>query len=485
VAPARAVGQNGGVPAACQRHLAAIACAAALLSACGASPMTAPPAGTSVAPTGTARPVASGTRVSLAGAVVTLSTPLPRGRPRATPGAGPTAAPPTTLRAAALAAEPAPPPQAAPATPGPDPDVAALRAMVQGMSLDDEVGQLLLLGFEGGDAAGAAVAIGELRAGGIALLSNATSADAVARLNQDLQALARANAVAPLLIAIDHEGGPVQRITSGLPNLGANWDLGQVTPLEAAVQQACTRGAEHGRELAALGIHMNLAPVLDVWDNPENTVIAHRAYSSDPQVVAQLGSAYIEAMQGAGVLAVGKHFPGHGSSTEDSHLTLPVVRHDRARLDAVELVPFRAAIRANVAAIMLAHVSYPLVDPTPDLPASLSPAIATALLRDELGYQGLVLTDDMGAMVAITGRYEAGDAAVRAVQAGADMLIVVGPVERQRRMAQALRAAVGSQISKERLDAAVERVLVAKRAAGLLPLPPQSLAPAEPVCSPR
>src|SRR5581483_11268916 len=152
-------------------------------------------------------------------------------------------------------------------------------------------------------------AIGELRAGGIALLSNATSADAVARLNQDLQALARANAVAPLLIAIDHEGGPVQRITSGLPNLGANWDLGQVTPLEAAVQQACTRGAEHGRELAALGIHMNLAPVLDVWDNPENTVIAHRAYSSDPQVVAQLGSAYIEAMQGAGVLAVGKHFP--------------------------------------------------------------------------------------------------------------------------------------------------------------------------------
>jgi beta-N-acetylhexosaminidase len=182
------------------------------------------------------------------------------------------------------------------------------------------------------------------------------------------------------------------------------------------------------------------------------------------------------------VLAVGKHFPGHGSTTEDSHLTLPVVRHDRNWLDAHELVPFQAAIQANVAAIMTAHVSYPAIDPVPGHPGSLSPVIVSGLLRGDLGFDGLVITDDMGVMEAITGRYEPGDAAVKAVQAGSDMLIVVGPIERQRRMAQAIVSEVGTSISPERLDASVRRVLRAKQQAGLLGTQRSSPAPAGPAC---
>lgn len=343
-----------------------------------------------------------------------------------------------------------------------------IEARLAGLSTADKVGQLLMAGFEGADAAGAAAAIGELRAGGIALLANAKTADQARVLTAELQRLAAAQGLPPLLIAIDHEGGPVQRIRTGVSSLGPNWQLGQVRPLEAAVAAACSRGAIHGRELADLGIRMNLAPVLDVWDNPENTVIGERAYSGDPAIAARLGAAYVEALQARGVLAVGKHFPGHGSSREDSHLTLPVVRHDRARLEAVELAPFRAAMAANVASIMTAHVSYPLLDPVPDRPGSLSPAIVDGLLRGELGYGGLIVTDDMGAMEAITGRYEAGDAAVKAVLAGSDLLIVVGPLERQRRMVRAILAEVGTSISPERLATSVRRVLRAKQQAGLL-----------------
>jgi beta-N-acetylhexosaminidase len=249
------------------------------------------------------------------------------------------------------------------------------------------------------------------------------------------------------------------------------------------VLTACARGATHGRELSALGIHMNLAPVLDVWDNPQNSVIGERSYSSDPETVARLGTAYIHGLQAQGVLAVGKHFPGHGSTSEDSHVTLPVVQHDRAWMEAHELVPFRAALRGSVAAIMTAHVSFPLIDPLPDRPASLSPPIVSGLLREELGYDGLVLTDDMGVMEAITGRYEAGDAAVKALQAGSDMLIVVGPLARQRRMVEAIAAEVGSTISPERLDASVRRVLRAKQQVGLLESGRSTLASRSMSCS--
>ena len=341
-------------------------------------------------------------------------------------------------------------------------------ATLAALSVHDKVGQLFMLGFDGSDATGADSALDELRAGGIALLSNATDADAARELTRGLQSLAVARGTLPPLFAIDHEGGVVQRIRSGATVFGPAFEVGQIEPLEAAIAQAERRGSVHGRELASMGINMSLGPVLDVWDNPENQVIGNRAFSRSASVVAALGSAYVTSLQAQGVLAVGKHFPGHGNSLEDSHQTLPVVRRDRATMDSVELLPFQSALQAGVAGIMTAHVSYPAIDTIQDRPASLSPRIVTGLLRDELGFQGLVLTDDMGAMEAITGRFEAGEAAVQAIEAGSDMLIVVGPLTRQRRMVQAVLDEVGGRISAERLDASVRRVLEAKRRAGLI-----------------
>jgi beta-N-acetylhexosaminidase len=249
---------------------------------------------------------------------------------------------------------------------------------------------------------------------------------------------------------------------------GPQWELGQL-PLSDAVAAARQRGQTHGRELSAIGISMNLAPDLDVWDNPANTVIGERSFSDDPSVAAQLGAAYIQGLQQQGVLAVGKHFPGHGSSAEDSHQTLPVVPHDRAWLDTHELVPFRSAIQAHVAAIMVGHLSFPLIDPAPSRPSSLSPVFVTSILRNDLGYDGLVITDDLGGMKAITAGYSPGTAAVQAFVAGSDMLLSVGPLDTEQEMVQAITDAVGPTISMQRLDASVRRILLAKAQAGLLP----------------
>ena len=360
----------------------------------------------------------------------------------------------------------------------PLPPIDPLEALLRQMSVEDKVGQLLLLGFSGSDADGAAMQIAELHAGGIVYLTNATAAEQARWLSESLQQRAEGAGTLPLFIAIDHEGGAVQRLRAGVTSYGPAWNLGQIRPIEAAIQNACDHGATHGRELAALGINVNLAPVLDVWDNPRNTVIGDRSLSGDPELAARLGQAYIAGLQGAGVLAVGKHFPGHGSTVEDSHYELPVVFRDLAALHGHELVPFETAVRSGVGAMMIAHIALPLVDPVPDRPATLSPIVVTDLLRGELRYDGLIMTDDMGAMRAITDRYGAGEAAVQAFLAGNDLLIIAGPDQRQRAAADALIAAVGTTIPLERLDASVRRILDTKRKLGLLQLPAGPLSPA-------
>lgn len=359
----------------------------------------------------------------------------------------------------------------------PAPATDPLDGLMRGMSVEDKVGQLLLLGFSGSDAEDAAAQIGELRAGGIVYLANTSDAAHARDLSAALQAQARDGGTLPLFIAVDHEGGRVQRIRDGVTTFGPPWNVGEIRPIESAVAAACERGLVQGRELAPLGINVNLAPVLDIWDNPRNTVIGDRSFSDDPVIAARLGQAYIAGLQGAGVLAVGKHFPGHGGTVEDSHFELPVVFRDLDALRAHELAPFAAAIDSGVGAIMIAHIALPLVDPVPDRPATLSPVVVTDLLRGALGYKGLVMTDDMGAMRAITDRYSPGEAAVQAFLAGNDVLIIAGPTQRQRAAAEALRAAVGDTIPMERLDASVRRILETKRALGLLPGPSGSSNP--------
>ncbi len=358
--------------------------------------------------------------------------------------------------------------QAGSSSPTPVAGSADVDAILARMSVRDKVGQLFMLGFPGSDAANAFPVLDQLRAGGVLLTTNVSDAAAAQTLTAALQAEAKSDDLLPVLISVNHEGGDVQPITGGMTVYGPQWELGQLKPLSDAVAAARQRGQTHGRELSAIGISMNLAPDLDVWDNPANTVIGERSFSDDPSVAGQLGAAYIQGLQQQGVLAVGKHFPGHGSSAEDSHQTLPVVLHDRAWLDAHELVPFRSAIQAHVAAIMVGHLSFPLIDPAPNRPSSLSPVFVSSILRNDLGYDGLVITDDLGGMKAITAGYTPGTAAVQAFVAGSDMLLSVGPLDTEQEMVQAITDAVGPTISMQRLDASVRRILLAKAQAGLL-----------------
>lgn len=250
----------------------------------------------------------------------------------------------------------------------------------------------------------------------------------------------------PILIAIDQEGGSSRRLVEGFTPVPAMREL--AAGGEEAVRKAATTTAG---ELRSLGIGLDLAPVVDVDSNPENPVIGERSFSADPDEVALLGAAWIESMQSCSVACCAKHFPGHGDTSEDSHHVLPRLPHDMDRLRRVELPPFTSAIRSGVASIMTAHVRFDAVDP--DHPATLSSKVLDGILREELGFDGVIISDDLE-MEAIAGTMEIGEAAVRAVDAGVDLLLCCHREDRQRRVLEAL----GSGLRDDRAEEASERV---------------------------
>ncbi|HWI51873.1 MAG TPA: beta-N-acetylhexosaminidase [Symbiobacteriaceae bacterium] len=333
------------------------------------------------------------------------------------------------------------------------------------MDLTAFAGQLVMAGFQGTALpSDFARQVEEDGLSGIILFSRNLSGPAqIRRLTDQLQALTPDGL--PMLIATDQEGGIVARL-SGIAgtDFPGNMALGAAHSPELAHAAALAAG----RELLALGINMNLAPVLDVNNNPQNPVIGVRSYGEDPHLVAELGAAAIRGYQEAGVLACGKHFPGHGDTAVDSHLALPTVAHDRVRLDEVELVPFRAAVAAGVGAIMTAHVVFPAYEPDPARPATLSRPVLTGLLRDRLTFDGLVITDCME-MKAIANGFGTVAAVVEAVKAGADLVLVSHTAQTQRAAVAALKAAIASgEIPAERVEQALGRIRRAReRAAGV------------------
>lgn len=405
----------------------------------------------------------------------------------AAPGAA--TAPETAPSGVAAGATPAPtdgiaagfapePPIATPARPAaaysplvpslvvPDQDPRVDVAFAQLATDEDKVGQLLLLGWIGDSAEAARPVIRELRPGGIVFVQNTKSGAEATAMNATLRRIASEQGIVRPIAAIDHEGGNVQRIED-VRNLGSNWDFGLGRPTDL---KACERGRNHAEQLLRLGFNMSLAPVLDVNDNPNNPVIGKRSYSDNPELVARLGAAYIRGLQGAGLASVGKHFPGHGNTGVDSHLALPILPQSVEQLARVELVPFRRAMEpdTDVAGIMSAHIVFPAVDPS-GAPATLSEPVMTGLLRSRLGYRGLIVSDDMGAMKAITDNFAPGDAAARAVQAGVDMLIVSAELPRQRQYRDGLLDALRTgSLSRDRLDSAVRNVLRVKARFGIL-----------------
>lgn len=276
----------------------------------------------------------------------------------------------------------------------------------------------------------------------------------------------------PLLVGSDFEnGGPGMRLNHSyaLPTLLPQGGGTSFPPTMAFGAIGDERFAwEYGRitaeEARAVGVHLNFAPVLDVNSNPLNPIINTRSFGEDPQEVADLGAAYLDGARAGGILTTAKHFPGHGDTKTDSHVGLPIVDADRARLEALELVPFRRAVEEGVDAVMTAHVAVPDILGSQGLPATLSPFFLTNLLREDMGFDGLLLTDAMR-MRAISDGYGVGEAAVLAVEAGADVILAPADIGVS---VHALEEAVQSgRISRDRLNASVRRILEMKARAGL------------------
>jgi beta-N-acetylhexosaminidase len=323
-------------------------------------------------------------------------------------------------------------------------------------SLARACGQLISVGFDGTEAPDHLlrwIADGEV--GSVMLFRpNIAGPAQVAALVGALRRAAPADA--PLIVAIDQEGGLVQRLRAPLTewpdmlSVGGHGD-------PALTEQV---GRALGSELAALGIGWDFAPVLDVHTNPENPVIGNRAFGTTPDAVALHALAFWRGLTAAGLVGSGKHFPGHGDTHADSHFTLPVVAHDVERRHAVELAPFAAAARAGIDSIMTAHVIYPALDR--NWPATLSHRILTELLRGELGFTGVIVSDDLG-MKAVADRYPIEEIAVNSIAAGADHLLIREPLTRQRAAFEALvRAAESRAEIRARAEESAARVLQMK-----------------------
>lgn len=295
-----------------------------------------------------------------------------------------------------------------------------------------QIGQLAFLGFEG------PVIPVELRSlcrefdiGGVVLFKrNVEGPEQVAELAFDA---ARLVPDMPLWVAVDQEGGRVARLRRPFTEWPPMATLGR----SGSADLAARFGRALGREMRAVGISLDFAPVVDVLTQERNPAIGDRALSGDPTMVATLGAAIIDALQSESVAGCAKHFPGHGDTSVDSHHELPLVEHPPDRFDQIDFVPFRAAIRAGVAAIIVAHLLVPAFDE--DLPASLSRRVVTGELRTRLGFENLILTDDLG-MKACSARFPAPVAVVKAVAAGHDGVLLCDPDPAQQ--AAALEALV-------------------------------------------
>ena len=330
------------------------------------------------------------------------------------------------------------------------------------LSLEEKVGQLLMVHVASLD--DAKVLIQDAHVGGVIYfraLNSLERYEDVRAFSQELQSLA----TIPLLIAVDQEGGRVTHLRGEFTHPPCNWDVGLTgEPVEAEKIAFMI-----GSELGAVGINMNLAPVVDVNTNPLNPVIGNRSFSSLPEEVVRFAKAALTGYKKAGIISTVKHFPGHGDTAKDSHHDLPVVNKPKEQLFAEELLPF-AQLAADADVIMSAHLLVPALDDTN--PATFSPLILQNLLRDELGFTGVIISDSLVMEGALKMATSVENAAITALNAGCDILLIAGGFMRKElaepaailRVHKALVEAVESgQISQERLDQAVDRILTLKK----------------------
>ncbi|WP_204076236.1 beta-N-acetylhexosaminidase [Planotetraspora phitsanulokensis] len=378
---------------------------------------------------------------------------------------------------------PAAAPSGSPAAPSPSPSLPPspavspapspgdLEATVAAMTDEDKVGQLLVAVVYGQRADSArkenqarygvgtpVEVVRKYRPGGVILFNwadNVSSAKQVAALTTGL----REASETPLMIGVDQENGLVSRLSPLITELPGAMEIGSTgDPANARDAARVT-----GEELKALGISVDFAPVADVNINPRNPVIGPRAYGSDPRKVAAMVGAAVDGFHDAGVATVAKHFPGHGDTSVDSHTGLPVIKHSPAQWEKLDAPPFREAIERGVDAIMTAHVVMPELDPSGD-PATLSHKILTGLLRDKLGFDGVVTTDALD-MAGVRKKYGDAEVAVRSILAGADVLLM--PPDFPTAYKALLKAVQTGRITEQRLDESVLRILRLKKSRGM------------------
>ncbi|MBA3297081.1 MAG: beta-N-acetylhexosaminidase [Acidobacteria bacterium] len=317
--------------------------------------------------------------------------------------------------------------------------------------LRKHAGQLAIAGFAGHSIPADLKALArEFDLGGVIFFArNVDSPEQVADMAREAESLVQE---LPLWVSVDQEGGRVARLKAPFTVWPPMATLGRSGDDALAGRFACALAAE----LTAVGISLDYTPVLDILTNPDNPVIGDRALSTTAEDVARLGQVLVRSLQENGIAACGKHFPGHGDTSTDSHFELPLIEHPPDRIDRVELVPFRAAIEAGVASIMTAHILVPALDP--ERPATLSRRVVTDLLKQELGYEGLVLSDDLE-MKAIAARYGMEEATVMAIAAGCDAVLMCGDEQdtQARAIEAVIRAVESGELPEKRLNDALAR----------------------------
>lgn len=331
------------------------------------------------------------------------------------------------------------------------------------MNIEQKIGAMMMLGWEGDNPVADTTVcektreiVEDMHAGGIILMGRNVRHDDLSVTVNTINELQKMS-VEPLFISVDQEGGMVARFVDGVTVMPSNMALGATGEPELARKAA----AACAEELAALGVNYDFAPSVDVNNNPDNPIIGTRSYGESSDLAAEFGAQAIAGYQGAGVIACAKHFPGHGDTAVDSHLALPSVPYPRERLDEIELKPFRAAIAAGVSSIMTTHIMFPALDS--ELPSTLSRKIITGLLREEMGYDGVIITDSME-MKGIADNWSVPEACVMAIEAGVDIVLIPHTLATQRAARAAIiRAVKDGRISEARLDESVDRINALKR----------------------
>ncbi|MFS0749394.1 beta-N-acetylhexosaminidase [Oceanobacillus sp. 1P07AA] len=331
-------------------------------------------------------------------------------------------------------------------------------SLVEEMSLDEKIGQMIVGGIDGTELNNDTQdMIENYHVGGVILFAdNIESKTQTTNLMNDIKKVNDNNPY-PLLLGVDEEGGSVTRMPDEIISLPPSGSIGKEQDQELAFEV----GTLLGKQMRGLGFNLDFAPVLDVNSNPDNPVIGERSYGDDPHLVSEMGVQTMKGIENEGIISVVKHFPGHGDTSEDSHLELPKVDKSLKELSDLELIPFENAISEGADVVMIAHILLPQIET--EYPSSMSEDIITGLLREDMGFDGVVISDDL-TMGAITEDFRIEEAAIQSVKAGSDIVLIAHHPDAVTSVHKELKAAVkNGDINEERINESVERIIHLKR----------------------